>query len=304
MEHRLVVANSPWSDGTCEWMMGEVVCAGKAIMQEDVVPVLQWALNTAYRERYASTPYHVMLGRAPLTSFSTLASSTGKDGKVDALDGEALRRKVANVVEAHQGMHKVVDDRVKKNRERQRQAASRGQLLNFAVGDYVMVARVRRLGSTPMLVSTWTGSCRIVMVDKVHVNDVQGFVTGEVKDEHVVRLRFYADKNMEMTAALKKVLQHAFSQGESEMAGIVDILEAEDGQGFYVKMGWVGFVGGESTWEPLATTWNGAQQFVQSELRKLRLDRGARLRLQTFNGITLKIIGAYFTIKLVWSTLW
>ena len=121
----------------------------------------------------------------------------------------------------------------------------------------------------------------------MHVNGVQGFVTGEVKDEHVVRLRFYADKNMEMTAAVKKVLQHAFSQGESEMAGIVDILEAEDGQGFYVKMGWVGFVGGESSWEPLATTWNGAQQFVQSELRKLRLDRGARSRLQTFNGITL-----------------
>ena len=143
-----------------------------------------------------------------------------------------------------------------------------------------MMSRVRRLDSTPMLVSTWTGSGRIViMVDEVHVNGVQGFVTGEVKDEHVVRLRFYADKNMEMTAALKEVIQHAFSQGESEMAGIVDILEAEDGQGFDVKMDWVGFVGGQCSWEPFATIWDGAQQFIQSKLRKVRLNRGARSRL-------------------------
>ena len=51
----------------------------------------------------------------------------------------------------------------------------------------------------------------------------QNIVTGEVKDGHVVRLRFYADKDMEMTAALKEVFQHAFTQGEFEMNGVVDI---------------------------------------------------------------------------------
>ena len=99
---------------------------------------------------YANTQYHVMFGRAPLTSFLTLASSTGEYWKVGALDEEALRRKVANVVEAQQRLHKVVVKRVKKNRERQRPAASRGQLPTFAVEDYVMmVARVRKPGSTP-----------------------------------------------------------------------------------------------------------------------------------------------------------
>ena len=92
-----------------------------------------------------------------------------------------------------------------------------------------MVARVRRPGSTPKFVSTWTGPWRIVTADKVHVYGVQNIVTGEVKDVHVVRLRFYADKDLEMTAALKEVVQHAFTQGEFEMAGIVDILEAKDG---------------------------------------------------------------------------
>ena len=74
--------------------MREVVRALKAILQErrnirewvDVVPAVQWALNTAYRERYVSTRYHVMFGRAPLRSFSSLASSTGEGWEVDALD--------------------------------------------------------------------------------------------------------------------------------------------------------------------------------------------------------------------------
>ena len=81
-----------------------------------------------------------------MTSFSTLDSSTGEDWKVDALDEETSRRKVVNLVETQQQLHKVVEKRAKKNLDRQRQAASRGQLPNFAVEDYMMVARVRRPG--------------------------------------------------------------------------------------------------------------------------------------------------------------
>ena len=79
--------------------MREMVRASKPILpgktrdtreMVDVVPAVQWALNTAYRERYASTPYYDMFGRAPLTSVSTVASSTGEDWKVGALDEESL----------------------------------------------------------------------------------------------------------------------------------------------------------------------------------------------------------------------
>ena len=70
----------------------------------------------------------------------------------------------------------------------------------------------------------------------MHVYGVQNVVTDEVKDVNVVHLRFYADKGLEMTAALKEVFQHAFTEGEFEMVGIVDILEAEEGQGFDVQV--------------------------------------------------------------------
>ena len=59
------------------------------------------------------------------------------------------------------------------------------------------------------------------------------------------RYRFSTDKGLEMTTAVKGVFQHAFTQGELEIVGIVDISEAEDGQSFDVKVDWVGFDEGE-----------------------------------------------------------
>ena len=66
------------------------------------------------------------------------------------------------------------------------------------------------------------------------------------------------------------------------MAGNVDISDAEDGQDFGVKVDRVGFDEGEGSRESLATIWDHAPQFVKSELRKLRLDRGVRSRLGSF----------------------
>ena len=42
------------------------------------------------------------------------------------------------------------------------------------------------------------------------------------------------------------------------MAGIVDISEAKEGQGFDIKVDWVGSDEGESSWEPLAIVWDSA----------------------------------------------
>ena len=71
-------------------------------------------------------------------------------------------------------------------------------------------------------------------------------------------------------------------------------------------MDWVRFNGGESPWEPLAIIWDGAPQFVKSELRKLRLDRGVRSRLrgafafaEALRHSALTYIGVSFIVKLV-----
>lgn len=94
---RFAMAYSPWSNGTCETMIPEVIRTLKGMLHErkrevrewvNLVPAVQWALNTAFRERYASTLYHVIFGRALSTGFATLVSSGG-EWRVDVLDAGA-----------------------------------------------------------------------------------------------------------------------------------------------------------------------------------------------------------------------
>ena len=58
VDHRFTVAYTPWSNGTCERMVREVVRALKSILSEqrkqvaewvDVLPAAKWALNSSFR---------------------------------------------------------------------------------------------------------------------------------------------------------------------------------------------------------------------------------------------------------------
>ena len=144
------------------------------------------------------------------------------------------------MVEVQSQLHKEVLDKVQVNRGKQRTAASRGNLPNF-VGEYVLVAWVRRSGSTAKLLMAWTGPWRVVVAQRPQVHGVQNIVSGEVRDVHVARMRFYADAALAIIAELKEVLQHAFTQGEFEMAVIVEMANAENRSGFEVEVEWVGF---------------------------------------------------------------
>ena len=140
-------------------MVKEVVRALRSILLEqrravsewvDVLPAVKWALNTAYRRRYDSTPYHVMFGRAPRTSFSVLASSSEGGWNCDILDDQQIKRAVQGVLELQERFHVQVQERVAAERARRREGSSSGlELPNFEVGDYVLYARVRRPGVTP-----------------------------------------------------------------------------------------------------------------------------------------------------------
>ena len=64
---------------------------------------------------------------------------------------------------------------------------------------------------------------------------------------HVARLRFDADSQLNVTADVKDVFQHAFNQGQFKMAGIVRVAEAENCS-LIVLVDWVGFEVEERTW--------------------------------------------------------
>ena len=151
VEHQFAVAYSPWSNGTCERMVKEVVrslCSNLLKQRRevsdwvDVLPAVQWALNTACRPRYGSTPYHVMFGRAPRTSFSVLANSSTGEWNCDVLDDDQIKRVLKGVLELQEQFHVQAQERVAAERERRRKESSAGlELPNFEVGEYVLCSK-------------------------------------------------------------------------------------------------------------------------------------------------------------------
>ena len=106
----------------------------------DVLPAVQWALNTAFRPRYGRTPYHVMFGRAPRTSFSV--NSSAGEWNCDVFDDDQMKRALKGMLEMQEQFHVQVQERVAAERERRRKGSSAGlKLPNFEVGDYVLYSK-------------------------------------------------------------------------------------------------------------------------------------------------------------------
>ena len=125
--HQIGVASSSWTSDTIERMNREVVRTFRAILSERrrlvsewplVVGAVQWALNSAFRERLGTTPFQMMTGRPPPTAMSVLAGAAAGEWTVETLDvspGEIQERITAWVLE-QEAMRSRVVERVRTQR--------------------------------------------------------------------------------------------------------------------------------------------------------------------------------------------
>ena len=151
-----------------------------------------------------------------------------------------------------------------------------GVLPDFVVGDYVLVARVRQPGITPKPMNTWTGPWRVVSKPGGHVYGVEDIATGRSREVHIAWMRPYADASLNVTAELKEVFNNLESQGDFDMERIEAVDVAANGEGYVVKMEWVGLDEEETTWEPLSTIYADAPEYVVAQLWKLRFTKKVR----------------------------
>ena len=77
--------------------------------------------------------------------------------------------------------------------------------------------------------STWTGPWRVVGANHSHLYSVQNIFSGKLHTAHIARLRFYADADLSITAEIKDVFQHSYTQGECRMNALMHV--ADDDQG-------------------------------------------------------------------------
>ena len=122
---------------------------------------------------------------------------------------------VASWVREQEYLRRDVVKRVREQREPVREVSGRGCAPVFEVGDYVLVARVRKPGRVPNLVQTWTGPWRVVSGGSEHVRVVEDIVTGETKEVQVMRMRPYADSSLVVGAEVREVFEMTKHQTSS-----------------------------------------------------------------------------------------
>ncbi|OWZ07145.1 LOW QUALITY PROTEIN: hypothetical protein PHMEG_00020505 [Phytophthora megakarya] len=99
-------------------------------------------------------------------------------------------------------MHWAVKEALNKKKERGE------NLVNFAIGDYVLRSRINGKHGNKLLV-TWVGPYRVTRADS-HSFQVDHLETGDKMDVHASRLAFYSDDSLDVT---NELLEHVSSQG-------------------------------------------------------------------------------------------
>ena len=128
--------------------------------------------------------------------------------------------------------------------------------------------------------NTWTGPWRVANDDKEHVYTVANIITGETREVHVTRMRFYADRDLKITKAVKDVFQHVDQQGEYHIRGITRVKKANRGEEYVVLVQWEGLDDAEETWEPVSRVLEDAPTVLRRELRKIKPPAAIKQELQ------------------------
>jgi hypothetical protein len=116
---------------------------------------------------------------------------------------------------------------------------------NFQVGDYVLVAEHLKSGMSKLQVK-WKGPRRVASVKSDYMSVVGNLLTKEHKSAHATRLRFYKDKELNVTAKLVEFAEHNDHQLNVE-SKILDARHNEQEMFHELFVAWRGFPVREAT---------------------------------------------------------
>ena len=176
---------------------------------------------------------------------------------------ESKLHNFATVQASLEDMHKAAAD--VKSRRRQAESVRRSQstdMANFEIGDYVLYANVWAQSKNKLL-TKWNGPAQVVETISPWIYKIRNIITQAEREDHASRLKFYSDKNLNVTTAFKNMVAHN-SEGHV-VEKIVDHTRQGTTVVFNVK--WRGLDMAENTWEPFERLYEDIPAVIKNYIK-------------------------------------
>ncbi|KAF0726139.1 hypothetical protein Ae201684P_020252 [Aphanomyces euteiches] len=217
----------------------------------EIVTVMMLVLN--------QLPSPSLGGVAPVTAMSGRPAMSPTDtmmlpgGLVSVTLQEVADKQISNISDAQlvmDQMHKQLSsvNAAKRAKSRKLYEKQRGvEPAQFVVGDYVLYRDVWA-HSRAKLRTKWFGPAEVVKVTSNWLYDVRNLITGDVREAHATKLKFYADCDLHIASDFMDHVAHN-SEGY-EVEDIVDARYNSRAKSFEAKIKWRGLQDVQNSWEP------------------------------------------------------
>uniref|UniRef100_H3H597 Integrase catalytic domain-containing protein n=1 Tax=Phytophthora ramorum TaxID=164328 RepID=H3H597_PHYRM len=249
-------AYSPWVNGSIERVNRDILQVVRAMILSYKISYKDWVyLVPIIQSNLNHTAVPSLGNRAPVELFTGLQCPTplsefylpNSNELQQVPPSQQIDSYLTDLRNSLHEMHCKVEDQRLKQRLLNKKRERGENLVNFAVGDFVLRSRVDEKNGNKLQV-TWIGPYRVIRADS-HSFRVQHLVTEDELDVHASRLKFYADSSLNVTDEL---LEHVASQGI--ILAVNELKEHRwnpDISDYEILVEWKGLQSIEDSYEPL-----------------------------------------------------
>jgi len=286
MKHHFTVAYGHYSNGSIEVINKHYLALIRALISELHWNKSDWPwLNKNIEHTLNHRTQSRLGGKAPVTVFTGQRPDNPLDqlfGKVK--DGslnyfrvplEKLTQEVEKLQDSLAKMHRgivLISEDVRRKKRIQSRIFRKEP--NFTIGDYVLVGDpdpVKRAGKKLHL--QWKGPFHVTATLNNYIFEVENIVNGTKRIVHGDRIRYYADRQLNITEEIKD--QFTYDNASYEVERFRNCRLNSDTQQIEFLVDWKGFTQTESSWELLESLWTDVPNLVQRYHKDLKLSNHA-----------------------------
>jgi len=274
MRHHIVVACSPWANGSAEvenkTVLGLIrsLCSEFRLQPADwhyILPSLMQLINNNPTVATGLSPNQIYFGR----EFHSPILPVHHNGHLlEPLNPTVVAQLAADL----QAQLHDIAFHVSSLREDIRAQARKGMNnrkgvsdIQFQPGDYVWVStsdirrgrgKTRKFWQAPFQID------EVVSPFRYRIRDLRG----KTEEVHVQRLRFYDGSELEISPEIRE--QFIFDDAAYEVEEIVGVRWSRRDQRFELRVRWAGFQSSDDTWEPASSLYDQIPLIIKDYLTK------------------------------------